>query len=419
MKIIKQKIHELKHLKKTIQILQTIQNKNTMKKIKLLASMAIIATTITSNDVLADKHRINYNSNYDVATGKFGENYGGNSLNPVFNDLDAAYNSVLVNPFDTLYLEACPAGTSYPGITMYKPFTIIGTGYFLSLNPKTSNDLLESRLEWITFSSTTGTNASGSRIIGVNITSQYGINVNTGVNDILIKRCYLNPNAEVNLDYNSSDIDILQNFFDNGSTPNTITGISFSQYGSVTDLRINHNIFKRTLYVASNNGATGGTTYPVQECKNNTFDCPTPSGSNPAIRMDCNSFHNNIIKSSTISLNINSGISSGSITNNTGAGATQFDYATSSYNNKLVSNMSSLFVTPTSSTDGSYQLQVASANNFSGLGGGDRGAFGGVISGNKYTLSGLANVPVIYDVYTTGTSSSGTLPVIIKARTIK
>lgn len=81
--------------------------------------------------------------------------------------------------------------------------------------------------------------------------------------------------------------------------------------------------------------------------------------------------------------------------------------------------MGTLFIAPGSSTDGNYQLQSGVASNYPGLGGGDRGAFGGSIPANRYTLSGLANIPVIYDVYTTGTVVSGTLPIIIKGKNYK
>ncbi len=366
----------------------------------------------------ARKHRVNFLSDYNVTTApfKYGENYGGNSSNPVFN----TPQNVLTSPFwtngDTIYLEPTPVGQSYAGLTITKPAVIIGTGYFLNQNTNVSNDFLSSNLEYVVFNSTSGSSSSGSQILGVNITSQFGIDVN--VSNIIIKRCYFNAVAEVNLTYNISNVDILQNFFDNAATPNTATAITSSQFGGVTDLRINYNIFKRCLYLASNNSTTGGLVYSAQECKNNTFDVPT-AASAPSIRMDCNSFHNNIIKNPSATLSINSGISSSSITNNTGAAAGQFDYATTAYDNKLVTNMGTLFITPGSSTDGNYQLQSGVASNYPGLGGGDRGAFGGSIPANRYTLSGLANIPVIYDVYTTGTVVSGTLPIVIKARTIK
>ncbi|MEP6844563.1 MAG: hypothetical protein ABI861_01100, partial [Panacibacter sp.] len=49
----------------------------------------------------------------------------------------------------------------------------------------------------------------------------------------------------------------------------------------------------------------------------------------------------------------------------------------------------------------------------------ERGVFGGAATINRYTLSGLAAIPVIYQVSTSGVATPTGLPVTIKARTIK
>ena len=80
-------------------------------------------------------------------------------------------------------------------------------------------------------------------------------------------------------------------------------------------------------------------------------------------------------------------------------------------------NMAILFV-PEGTTDSSYQLQAGSADNVAGGDGSERGAFGGIVATNRYNLSGLGAIPVVYEVTTTGVSEAGTgLPVSIKART--
>ncbi len=81
--------------------------------------------------------------------------------------------------------------------------------------------------------------------------------------------------------------------------------------------------------------------------------------------------------------------------------------------------MSTIFVGSTgASTDGKYQIKPGSIADNSGSDGTNRGVFGGGAPQNWYTLSGLAPIPVIYKITSTGVGSTG-LPVIIQARTIK
>ena len=86
-------------------------------------------------------------------------------------------------------------------------------------------------------------------------------------------------------------------------------------------------------------------------------------------------------------------------------------------NNIVITDISTLFVDPsTNTTDGHYQLKPGSA---AGADGTDRGAFGGLAVTNHYTLSGLAPIPVIYNISTSGVGGSGGLNVSVKARSIK
>lgn len=73
-----------------------------------------------------------------------------------------------------------------------------------------------------------------------------------------------------------------------------------------------------------------------------------------------------------------------------------------------------------STIDGNYQLINGFAYNYLGDDGEDRGVYGGITPELRYTLSGLAPIPVIYDLYTSGVATpQNGLPVTIKARTIK
>ena len=52
-----------------------------------------------------------------------------------------------------------------------------------------------------------------------------------------------------------------------------------------------------------------------------------------------------------------------------------------------------------------YQILSGSVASNSGSDGTDRGAFGGAPVADRYTLSGLAAIPVIYSVSTSGATA--------------
>ncbi len=139
------------------------------------------------------------------------------------------------------------------------------------------------------------------------------------------------------------------------------------------------------------------TVYNAEECNNNVFDCPAISGK-PSIQMNTTSFKNNILKTPSATVNINANVVSSDVSYNTSASATN-QFGTTN-NNIVITDMSTLFVDPaTNTTDGRYQLKPGSA---AGADGTDRGAFGGLAVTNHYTLSGLAAIPVIYNINTSG-----------------
>lgn len=115
-----------------------------------------------------------------------------------------------------------------------------------------------------------------------------------------------------------------------------------------------------------------------------------------------------------VNANVNIAASAGVVAYNIGTLSTQFGTAD---NNLVVPAIATLFVT-SASPDGAYQVANGSQANNSGSDGSDRGAFGGAAAISRYTLSGLAAIPVIYGVSTPG-ATSGNLPVTINARTIK
>lgn len=364
-----------------------------MKKNHVLL-IAVLFTAFNLQVANAKIWRVNNN-----ATGTYGENYGGTATYPIFDQLSDANSSNLVAAGDTLYVEG--SATAYGNVTFTKKLVIIGPGYFLNENPKVSNDVQPANVNQVVFS----TGSEGSQLLGVNDISVYGININ--VSNILVKRCKID--YSVNVSYSISDVTIIENFFTNIQN-NTGSAIGVSAYGFPTNFIFNNNISKRTLLLSYST-----TVYTVQECNHNVFDCPSISGS-PSIKLNTSSFKNNILKTAAATVSINSG-SGQNISYNISASSTgQFG---TSNNNKVVTNMTTLFVS-SGSSDGIYKLKSNSPGSGNASDGTDRGVFGGTSSTDRYTLSGLAPIPVIYTLTTSGNATPANgLSVTISAKTIK
>lgn len=359
--------------------------------------IAAIATLFSLQQANAKIWRVNNNSNYN-GTSLWGDNFGGTATFPVFKQIGNANSSNLVAGGDTVYVEG--STINYDAATITKKLTIIGPGYFLNENPRSSNDVLQAALAYITFS----TGSEGSQLLGMYVYYVYGITIN--VSNILIKRCRID--ASIGVSYNISDITIVQNYFAN--TTSTTSAVGVSAYGFPTNFIFDNNICQRTLLLYY-----GATTYTVLECKNNVFDCPSISGS-PSIRMNAGNFQNNILKTAAATANINGGTNLNVSYNISSSATGQFGTANQ---NIVVADMTQLFVA-SGTSDGKYKLKVSSPGTGNGSDGTDRGAFGGAAVGNRYTLSGLAPIPVIYGISTSGVATvADGLSVTISARTIK
>ena len=95
---------------------------------------------------------------------------------------------------------------------------------------------------------------------------------------------------------------------------------------------------------------------------------------------------------------VNIAASAGVIAYNIGTQPTQFG---TDDHNLVVPAIPSIFVT-SKSPDGAYQIAQGSVANNSGSDGTDRGALGGAAVSGRYTLSGMAAIPVIYEITTSG-----------------
>lgn len=367
-----------------------------MKKTLLFIGLAIMVSLLTQN-AQAKIWRVNNTSNYNGTT-LWGDNLGGTSSNPVFAELTDAYSSKLVsvNSIDTVYLE----GTSIPygGLQLYKSMIIIGSGYFLNENPNVSNTVSEAEVQYVVFEP----GSEGSQLIGVHQGDNAG-GIGIFASNILIKRCRID--YQISVGTGITNITIVGNYFSASSTSSILNP---NPGGFPSNFVFDNNICKSQLLLKG-----FFTVFTVEECNNNVFDCPAISGK-PSILMNTTSFKNNILKTSAATVNINANVVSSDVSYNTSASATN-QFGTTN-NNIVITDMSTLFVDPsTNTTDGRYQLRPGSA---AGADGTDRGAFGGLAVSNHYMLSGLAAIPVIYNIATSGVGTSG-INVSIKARTIK
>lgn len=309
---------------------------------------------------------------------------------------------------DTLHVEG--STVEYNSATVNKHLVIIGVGYHLANNPKTTNNGLATNTGYITFNS----GSESSQLIGISVNHSYGVSINTS--NITVKRCKIL--TYIDLTYNISNITIIQNFFQNTST-STSSVVQSHSYGFPTNFRFNNNIVQRPLSINDN------ATYTFLECNNNIFDLAAiPSSPYYSLQLYAASFKNNILVNNTATVKIN-GISNFSTTPNAAVshniGTSAAVHFGTANDNLVLTNINSIWNAATAaSPDGKYRLTTGSAASGSGSGGVDRGAFGGAAVSNRYVLSGLAPIPVIYEVSTTGVATPSTgLNVTIKARTIE
>ncbi len=365
-----------------------------MKTARLFFFAAFIIPIFFSQQASAKIWRVNNKSNYNGTT-LWGDNFGGTASYPVFpqiNDALAAGGNTLVAAGDTLYVEASPL--PYSHAEAYRKITIIGSGYFLSQNPHVSSTLDSSSISRISFYP----GSEGSQVIGMsNVNSQGGANFSIITNNITIKRC--NLLNSIFIETNIDNVFIVENFFNSmGDAAALYLNGGTSIYPA--SLVFNNNICQKTLI-------WGGS---ILQCNNNTFDGPMTTLN---LQFTTSEFKNNILKPLNATTNINNGTNL-NVSYNVGTSSTQFG---TDNNNIVVSNISSLFISSIS-PDGMYQLAPNSIASNSGSDGTDRGVFGSAAVTDRYTLSGLAAIPVIYSVATQGATSTS-LPVTIQARTIK
>jgi hypothetical protein len=149
------------------------------KQILLPAFVVISAMLLNSLPCNATVWRVNNNPNYTQG------------CNHCFSSLQAANDTSIVMPGDTIHLEASSityTGSGVSGITnLNKRLVILGTGYFLSQNQGLQKNSTSSTIRTINFN----IGSEGSIIKGVRIEGNSSSDINIKVSNILVEGCWV------------------------------------------------------------------------------------------------------------------------------------------------------------------------------------------------------------------------------------
>jgi len=297
-----------------------------------------------------------------------------------FTNLQDAHNSA--SNGDILIVTG--STTNYDNISLTKSLTIIGTGYFLTLNPDTQANQHSSEAGYFIFNA----GSEGSVVTGMSITY-----IDINVDNITIKRNKIySTNSSydaINLN-NVSNIYIYQNYiYANGTSSNAIELNNNSQ-----DVLISNNLIKHSYY----------SSYSIMVYST----CSATITNNflyGNVSLYNSEFYNNIMKSGDFYDHNNTN----NYYNNIGH-SDQFAPCGENGNQCSV-NMTTVFI-GTGSTDGQYQLAEGSPAIGAGVSGEDCGAFDGLY---PYVLSGMpSEIPAIYYFFSPGAGFE--IPVEIKAK---
>ena len=321
-----------------------------MKKFLLLS----VAATLTCSLSFAKIWRVNNNI----------------GITANFTTLQAAHDGAATG--DTLYLESSP--TSYGALTSTKKLAIIGTGYFLDVNPGLQAFALPSKVDGITLNA----GSEGTSIEGLSLNGS-AVSIN-GVNDIVIRRNHFAsfngtiPDWGVGIVYinsGASNIFITQNY-----------ALIIQNNTASTGILISNNFIAHYAYYgdATNGQCVQLNPNTVAIIKNNIFRRGTVTAYNSNIT-------NNIMFLGFLS-------GSGNLISNNVGSSTQFG---NTDGNKQNIDMATVFV-GTGSYDAYFKLKAGSPAIGAGYGSTAQtpvecGMFGG---SGSYVLSGIPAIPSIY-----------------------
>ena len=123
-----------------------------MKPKQLFLNFAVLCTALLFSGIVEAKTwRVNNLSNYNGTT-LFGDNYGGTPSCPVCSEINEAVAYSNVVDGERVHIEGSTKVSA--GATITKQLTIIGPGYFLTENPKVSNNTYDANIYFISFNLT-------------------------------------------------------------------------------------------------------------------------------------------------------------------------------------------------------------------------------------------------------------------------
>lgn len=286
---------------------------------------------------------------------------------------------------DTIYVVG--TRNSYGRVTIDKKLAILGPGYYLTENKETQVNKLVAGFDEIRFVD----GSQGSYLHGVtDVENFYKLYIAQNIENITIENCFL---YTVFLDTrnttNTSKIILKKNSIGKIDMENFYNGIA-------TELIISNNIIRGSFYL--NAGSSGIIANNL--LLNNTFKVGSSSSfeiaNNIYINSNLNDFSIQPLPDASVHNNI-------SLTG-----------AFGSDNDNMTVPQSTLFITDeNASSDGQYMLSENSPAKGAGTNGTDIGPFGGP---DPYRLSGLPNLPNIYELSTVGLVSGDELPVTIKIK---
>lgn len=291
---------------------------------------------------------------------------------------------------DTIYVTG--SNTDYGSIEISKPITIIGPGYFLSENPETQVDKKSAIFRDIEFF----VGSEGSTIKGISNSYDNNSEMWIYTSNITVESCYIRDFVAIyrNDDVNISGVTIKKSFM-SGNNYN-IRFYTNNYDGIWQNINISNNILYTGISVPD--GSTG-------IINGNLIDNAFKIGESSSFEI-----HNNILLATTnedISMPL---LPNASITHNVSV----INIFGADNNNKSFATANQLFIGGDgNSTDGQYQLGGSSGAKEAGVGGIDAGPFDGT---DPYQLSGLPNLPNIYELSTGGYVTGDNMNVRIKIK---
>lgn len=312
-----------------------------------------------------------------------------NPAENTFSSLEEAYNSAVSG--DTLYIEG--SNVAYGSLTIAKRLVFIGPGYFLSENEGLSANKLEATVHTFTLAN----GSSGSKIMGLSFSQNNLARINLSVGNIEIIGCYFIRNGAIDVNLSNLENLVVQgNYFSSGA----FSMSTLSSFQPPKNFLFSNNIVEGNFSMGKDN-STGTIT-------NNLF-----RGSNVSFWVGSNAnlqIHNNILLSTNLTNVVMPEQTGSNISHNISV-STQF---LSTNNNQPNTTEADIFVTGENTLDGKYRIRTGGPADKKGKDGMDIGPFGGP---RPYKLSGIPDLPVIYDLSSSGFGTADDkLPVTIKVR---